>query len=217
VSDGADQNTDRHAALAKGWVWDNGSKELKANRRLLQLNVRCWYVTRVCKGGHLHIAVIDAWAARGECLTLLPWQAFMISQIGGWRHMLTGLRRFRTAYVEVPRKNGKSTLLAGVGLYFLVPDGRHCLGLCAEQEAVDRPRVPIRDAGDLCGQGEDDVEVLDRQQIFGACLHPVACGRSLAFGAVTVLAGVIFDVVVIAFGAGSHMTTERLGPAGLNG
>ena len=47
----------------------------------------------------------------------------MISQIGGWRHMVTGNRRFRTAYVEVPRKNGKSTLLAGVGLYFLGPDG----------------------------------------------------------------------------------------------
>ena len=64
-----------------------------------------------------------AWAARGETITLLGWQAFLISQIGGWRHMITGNRRFRTAYVEVPRKNGKSTLLAGVGLYFLVPDG----------------------------------------------------------------------------------------------
>lgn len=64
-----------------------------------------------------------AWAARNECITLLGWQAFLISQIGGWRHMATGIRRFRTAYVEVPRKNGKSTLLAGVGLYFLGPDG----------------------------------------------------------------------------------------------
>lgn len=64
-----------------------------------------------------------AWAARGETITLLGWQAFLISQIGGWRHVVTGNRRFRTAYVEVPRKNGKSTLLAGVGLYFLGPDG----------------------------------------------------------------------------------------------
>lgn len=64
-----------------------------------------------------------AWAARNECITLLGWQAFLISQIGGWRQMVTGIRRFRTAYVEVPRKNGKSTLLAGVGLYFLGPDG----------------------------------------------------------------------------------------------
>ena len=64
-----------------------------------------------------------AWAARNETLSLLGWQAFLISQIGGWRHMVTGNRRFRTAYVEVPRKNGKSTLLAGVALYFLSVDG----------------------------------------------------------------------------------------------
>lgn len=64
-----------------------------------------------------------AWAARGEHIQLDGWQAFMLGQINGWRHVVTGLRRFRTAYIEVPRKNGKSTLLAGVGLYFLGPDG----------------------------------------------------------------------------------------------
>jgi len=62
------------------------------------------------------------WAQRGENLTLMGWQAFLIGQIGGWVHMETGLRRFRTAYIEVPRKNGKSTLLSGVGLYFLTVD-----------------------------------------------------------------------------------------------
>ncbi len=62
------------------------------------------------------------WAQRGETLKLMGWQAFLVGQIGGWRHMETGLRRFRTAYIEVPRKNGKSTLLSGVGLYFLTVD-----------------------------------------------------------------------------------------------
>jgi phage terminase large subunit-like protein len=32
-------------------------------------------------------------------------------------------RRFRIAFVEVPRKNGKTTLAAGIGLYLLVADG----------------------------------------------------------------------------------------------
>lgn len=62
------------------------------------------------------------WAARGETITLMGWQSFLIGQIGGWLHMETGLRRFRTAYIEVPRKNGKSTLLSGLGLYFLTVD-----------------------------------------------------------------------------------------------
>jgi phage terminase large subunit-like protein len=34
-----------------------------------------------------------------------------------------GTRRFRIAFVEVPRKNGKTTLAAGIGLYLLVADG----------------------------------------------------------------------------------------------
>ncbi len=63
------------------------------------------------------------WAARGEAIKLMGWQAFLIGQIGGWLHKDDGRRRFRTAYIEVPRKNGKSTLLSGVGLYFLSVDG----------------------------------------------------------------------------------------------
>ncbi len=89
-----------------------------------------------------------AWAARGETLKLLNWQAFLICQIGGWRHMVTGLRRFRTVYVEVPRKNGKSTLLGGVGLYFLTVDGEpgakvYSAAASSDQarEVFDRARV----------------------------------------------------------------------------
>lgn len=52
---------------------------------------------------------------------LAAWQQFIIGNIFGWLRS-DGLRRFRTAYIEVPRKNGKSTLLAGVALYMLVGD-----------------------------------------------------------------------------------------------
>lgn len=64
-----------------------------------------------------------AWAARGETIELSGWQAFALAQINGWRHRDTWLRRYRYAYVEVPRKNGKSTLLAAVGIYFQSVDG----------------------------------------------------------------------------------------------
>jgi phage terminase large subunit-like protein len=59
------------------------------------------------------------WA--GEPFTLQPWQVFIVGSLLGWK-WADGSRRFRTAYVEVPRKNGKSTLLAGLGLYGLVMD-----------------------------------------------------------------------------------------------
>ncbi len=60
------------------------------------------------------------WA--GLPLHLEPWQQFVIASLFGWKRK-DGLRRFRTAYLEVARKNGKTTLAAGLGLYMLLADG----------------------------------------------------------------------------------------------
>jgi phage terminase large subunit-like protein len=60
------------------------------------------------------------WA--GQPFELLPWQEFLLWTLFGWKRA-DGLRRFRTAYIETPRKNGKTSLLAGLGLYLLVADG----------------------------------------------------------------------------------------------
>ena len=61
------------------------------------------------------------WA--GEPIVLQPWQVFIVGSVFGWVHKKTGLRRFRKAYVEIPRKNGKSVLGAGVILYVTFADG----------------------------------------------------------------------------------------------
>jgi phage terminase large subunit-like protein len=60
------------------------------------------------------------WA--GQAFVLSPWQVFIVGAVFGWKRA-DGTRRFRTVYVEIARKNGKSTLLAGIGLYLLVADG----------------------------------------------------------------------------------------------
>ena len=54
---------------------------------------------------------------------LEEWQKNIISKLFGWKHKKTGLRKYRTLYLEVPRKNGKSTLIAGLSLYLLFADG----------------------------------------------------------------------------------------------
>lgn len=59
------------------------------------------------------------WA--GATLDLSPWQQFTDWVFFGWKNS-AGLRRFRTRYEEVPRKNGKSTKAAATGLYLLVGD-----------------------------------------------------------------------------------------------
>ncbi len=53
-------------------------------------------------------------------------------------------------------------------------NGGHRFSRRLEQQPVDRLLVPIGDLRDLGWQGEDDVEILDRQQILGARGHPVA-------------------------------------------
>lgn len=58
----------------------------------------------------------------GQPFSLSPWQQFITWCLFGWKRS-DGHRRFRTAYIEVPRKNGKTTWLAGVGLYLLLADG----------------------------------------------------------------------------------------------
>ena len=60
------------------------------------------------------------WA--GRPFVLEGWQAFLLWSLFGWMQK-DGLRRFRTAYIEIARKNGKSTLAAGIGLYLLDADG----------------------------------------------------------------------------------------------
>ncbi|QND86407.1 Phage terminase large subunit [Chromobacterium vaccinii] len=57
----------------------------------------------------------------GQPVELAPWQAFWIAVEFGWYNR-DGRRRFRTFYEEVARKNGKSTKLAGLGLYLFAAD-----------------------------------------------------------------------------------------------
>ena len=54
----------------------------------------------------------------GTPFILELWQKFIIGQLFGW-HYKDGRRRFQKAYEEVPRKNGKTAKLAGVGLFVL--------------------------------------------------------------------------------------------------
>jgi phage terminase large subunit-like protein len=56
-------------------------------------------------------------------LELLPWQQFIYWQLFGWKDKNNN-RRFKYVYVEVPKKNGKTTgFLAPIGIFMLVGDG----------------------------------------------------------------------------------------------
>lgn len=64
---------------------------------------------------------------KGDCagttLKLENWQHRLIKRVFGWRRRENGTRKYRVVYIEVPRKNGKSFLASGFGLFLLFADG----------------------------------------------------------------------------------------------
>jgi len=77
---------------------------------------------RACKFIEALPHVKGNWAARSERIKLKPWQLFIICNLFGWVEKESGRYRFREAYICVPRKNGKSALAAGIGLYKFCAD-----------------------------------------------------------------------------------------------
>ena len=61
----------------------------------------------------------------GKPFALLPWQAWIIAQIFGWRYTATRKRVIRKAYIEVAKKNGKTELAAAIGLIMTFFDGEY--------------------------------------------------------------------------------------------
>jgi phage terminase large subunit-like protein len=76
---------------------------------------------------------------------LQPWQAFVIGSLFGWKRA-DGKRRFRTAYIEVARKNGKSAMLAGTALYALVADDEAGAQVYAAATTRDQARIVFGEA-----------------------------------------------------------------------
>jgi phage terminase large subunit-like protein len=79
------------------------------------------------------------WA--GKPFELLDWQwREIIAPLFGWKRS-DGTRRYRRGYIEVPKKNGKSSLFSGLSLYLLLAD--HEPGAEIYSAAVDRDQATI--------------------------------------------------------------------------
>ena len=88
-------------------------------------------------------------------------------------------------------------------------DGEQCLGRRAEQQVVDDRLVLVGDRGDLSGQGEDDVEIADRQQIGLAGREPIRRRRALTLWAMAIAARVVSDAAVATILAALDVPAER--------
>jgi phage terminase large subunit-like protein len=113
------------------------------------------------------------WAGNRELIVLEPWQCFILVNVFGFIRKDNGKRRFREADIIVPRKNGKSALSAGVGLYMLAADKEHGAevysGATTEKQAweVFRPAK-------LMAQGRADLRAQLGIEVNASNIHVLA-------------------------------------------
>lgn len=81
----------------------------------------------------------------GQPIELQPWQQFALWNLFGWKRA-DGLRRYRTAYLSVARKNGKSTLCSGVALYQLIADAEPGAEVYAVATKRDQAKIVFEEA-----------------------------------------------------------------------
>nr|WP_170540942.1 terminase TerL endonuclease subunit [Ruegeria arenilitoris] len=119
---------------ARGLVWD-----LKAARHAIE------FFPRMCR--------LNGGKFEGKPFHLHPSQAFRVGSLFGWKWSddhpdpkKRGRRRFRRMYDEEGKGNGKSPLLAGIGLYLMVADGEMSAEVYAAASKKDQAQVLFRDA-----------------------------------------------------------------------
>ena len=94
----------------------------------------------------------------GQPFTLPKWQYNIIWDVYGTVDD-RGYRQYRTVYLEIPKKNGKTTLIAGLSLYHLTCDGPAGQIYCC---AADRQQATLvyKAAVDMIDQNEDLQSIL---------------------------------------------------------
>jgi phage terminase large subunit-like protein len=101
---------------------------------------------RVCRFIEKLPHIKGKWAKAGGRIELQPWQVFILTTAFGWVSRDTGLRRFKTAYLEMPRKNGKSSMSSGVGIYCCCADGEEGGEIYSAATTRDQAKIVWQDA-----------------------------------------------------------------------
>jgi len=96
----------------------------------------------------------------GQPIILEPWQKFIVGSLFGWKKA-DGTRRFREGYIQISRKNGKTTLLAPIGLYGLKFDNEAGAEIYSAATTRDQAKEIFDIAKQMVNKSKyiDDVEI----------------------------------------------------------
>jgi phage terminase large subunit-like protein len=131
-------------------------------------------VDRVLKAFSLLRHTKGQWA--GKPLTPDPWQvAYIIAPVFGWVRWDADadayVRIINQLYVEVPRKNGKTTLVGGIGIYLTCADGEKGAEVIAAATTEKQARLVFDPVRQLAIKGDPRLtEFVKPMQ--GRIVHP---------------------------------------------
>lgn len=123
---------DLETAAERGLVWDPEAAE-----RFFRF---CRTVLRLSEGQF-----------DGIPFELEPSQKFICGSLFGWKRR-DGFRRFRRAYIEQGKGNGKSPMVGGIGLYGMIADGEAGAQIYAAGATKEQAGILFRDAVKMCDQ-----------------------------------------------------------------
>lgn len=149
--------------------WD----EIQAGRVLVSKRVRKQYQTLVDEISHPGHFVFDEarsnkpitfiesfckhskgeWA--GKPVILEPFQKAYIAALFGFIDRETGLRRYRESLFFVARKNGKSTMLAGIAAYMMIADGEAGAEVYSTATKRDQARILFDETHNMINQSPE--------------------------------------------------------------
>jgi len=80
-------------------------------------------------------------ALAGHPVLLVGFQIFILGSIFSWVHKDTGFRRFKQAYIQVSRKNGKTLLISWVGLFMMMADSYYGAQVYTAANTKDQAKI----------------------------------------------------------------------------
>lgn len=123
--------------------------------------------------------VSGKWA--GQKFEPEPDQCFLLAVLFGWKHAETGTRRFRRAYCEVARKNGKSFMASMIQLIGLLIDNESRAEIYSAATTRDQARIVFDVCKDMVSRlCADSPAIQKRIRVFAHSIVNLETGGKIA-------------------------------------
>lgn len=100
---------------------------------------------------------------RGKPLQLEAWQKFIVMQVFGWTK--NGRRRIRSVYIQIARKNGKTSFAAAILLYHLFADRENTPQVLVGANNEDQAKICVNSAGRIIQQSPEFSDLIDDETV----------------------------------------------------